>query len=147
MPSDDEPVAGIGYDVCTITTTGAKTVCIEVTNHGKIPLTGIKVEFVYEYDTPQDPKVTMTPAGTPLTIAEVGRRMGFSPAVGEKKGDVLPGESRAYLLPPEWMNQLKSIVQSLSPERYHVAITFNGKEEGKIEGKVFGEFIDRRFDG
>jgi hypothetical protein len=38
-----------------------------------------------------------------------------------------------------------SIAQSLSPERYRVAITMNGKEEVAIPGKVFGEFLERRF--
>lgn len=131
----------VGIQDCTDNKTEVKTVFLEVTNKGPTPIGQIKVEWVYQYDKPQDVKKV---SGKDIVIGLAGKRLGFC-AQGEKDGPLAVGECREFAYPPHWMNELLSVVQSLSPERYHVAITTDGKEQTMMEGTQFGDFIDRRF--
>jgi|GEM_PF-7040709 len=150
---NEEPEVSIGYGEFTDSETNERSVRIEVTNRGTVPINEIKVEWVYTYETPQEATLDFNAEhgaaikkATGQSVkyaAETGRRYGFNPEAGAKKGPITTGESRVYLYPPEWLADMLSIVSSLSPERYHIAITMNGKEEMAVPGKVIGAFVTR----
>lgn len=150
-----EPTVEIQFGGYTDTTSNMPSVLVDVTNAGGDPIPDIKLEWVYEYESPQDATADFirehgaqfaeTTGQPPVRASELGRRYSFNPAAGQSKGPLGVGETRTYLYPPEWLPDMLSVVQSLSPERYFVAITMNGKEEVAIPGKDFGEFVQRRF--
>ena len=155
MSQPDEPTVSISLGGYTHTTMQKPSVCVEVKNEGKAAINEIKVEWVYEYEAPQDgtqnflatqgAAFTQITGQRPVKAYQVGRRDSFNPEEGAKEGPLEPGETRLYLYPPDWFPAMLSLVQSLSPERYHVAITMNGKEEVAIPGNVFGEFVEKKF--
>jgi hypothetical protein len=51
------------------------------------------------------------------------------------------GQCRTYLLSHDSMRAMESVVESLSPERYRLAITMNGQREVALSGAALGSFI------
>lgn len=155
MDTGEEPTVGIGYDTYTDTKSGRLSVALDVTNQGTSPIDTIEIEWVYEYDTPIEATREFNAtsgvefakiAGKKATWAgETGRRYKFGTEIGQKPGPLGVGETRVFLYPSEWITELISVVHSLSPERYHIAITMNGKEEVAMSGAIVGDFISRRF--
>lgn len=150
-----EPTVSLGFGEYTDTDSKRQGIRIEVKNVGDEAIDEIKVEWVYDYDAPQEATqefsklhgddFARSTGQKPVKVHEVGRRYSFSPAKGESDGPLAPGGSRVFLYPPDWISEMVSVVQSLSPERYRVAITMNGKEEEAIPGKDFGDFVQGRF--
>jgi hypothetical protein len=155
MTPEEASSAGIVFGEYTEGRSGERSVMIEVTNTGKVPIDGIKLDWVYQYEVPQDATeeflarhggaFTRATGQKPAQVNATGRRFPFSLPEGERVGPLRAGETRTYLYPPAWLPGMRSLVQSLSPERYHVAITINGREAVAIPGPVFGAFVERRF--
>ena len=53
----------------------------------------------------------------------------------------IAGRHRTHLLPPAFIDSVRSIVQSLSPERYRINMTAGGSTKEVISGQVIGAFI------
>jgi NADH:ubiquinone oxidoreductase subunit D len=134
-----EPTVHLGIGCYTHSETNARGVRIVVTNTGVAPINQIKLEWAYEFETPQ--------AGSTARVKfqEIGRSYSFVVAIGQNEGPLEVGQSRVFLFSTELMESMLSVVQSLSPERYSVKITMDGKEETGIPGKDWGEFIERHF--
>ena len=151
----EESAVELAFGEFTDTDTRKKGIRIEVRNTGKKPIDSIKVEWVYEYEKPQDATaefaalhgedISKATGRKPNKVDEVGRRYSFNLSRGESSGPLAVGEERLYLFPPEWLPDMCSLVQSLSPDRYRVAITIDSEESVGIPGSVFGEFVERRF--
>lgn len=138
----------VGYGLYHDSTTNEAGVRVDLKNIGPVPISEIKVDFAYDFETPLDVEIpaTATEAGAkPLKFQEAGRSFGFGLAIGESEGPLKVGESRVYLCPPVWMKDIQSVVQSLSPERYRIQIRMDGKTETAVPGSHIGEFIQRKF--
>ena len=121
--------------------TQKRAVRIHVTNTGDAAINNISFKFVYDYEASQD--VSSEFGGIPSE--EVGGCIGFAATSNEPKGPLAAGRDRSYLFPSCTMKMLISLVQSLSPENYRVAIILDEKEAVAFSGECFGEFVERRF--
>jgi hypothetical protein len=150
---DHEPQLEIGYGKLPVTGTGEFTPFVEVTNAGDRPIAEIRVEWVVEYESPQEmteefkrlhgEEFSRATGEEVQRAEELGGRYRFMPQ--SEEGPLKAGATRRFVYPPEWLPAMQSIVQSLSPERYFVAAVSDGHEDVAVEGKRFGEFISRVF--
>lgn len=123
--------------------TGQRMIWADVVNVGEAPIDRVLLTFEYEYENPQDISQEFDqPAGRSIRIEELGRQIEFLPALGDA-GPLPVGYGRAYLLSAHSLATLESIVASLSPERYRLAITMNGHREVAVPGMVVGGFVQR----
>jgi hypothetical protein len=151
----DEPMVTIKYGKFTECNSQKQSIEVQVVNEGKFPIDEVRVAWVYDYEAPQDATkeftaqhgaaFTRATGQRPISVDAMGRRYWFNVMEGQKKGPLEAGESRVFLFPSAWIPDILSVVQSLSPERYHVAVILNGKEEIAIPGTVIGEFVDKEF--
>jgi hypothetical protein len=141
-----EPNIKLGMGAYTDAQTERVGACINVLNEGTQPIQEIKVEFAYEFETPQDVAMPVNQGEKVIKFQEVGRSLCFAPAAGQSDGPLDSGAERVYLLPPEWTEQMRSLVQSLSPERYGIEITVDGKKDKAIPGPHWGAFVQRKFE-
>ncbi|NLX98532.1 MAG: hypothetical protein GXY83_20425 [Rhodopirellula sp.] len=135
----------VQYGIYRDSRTDKQSVRVDVFNGGNAAAFDVKLEFVYEYEKPQDVSLEFArPGMKAVHIEQSGRSVAFVVARGCSNGPLEPGERRRYLYPPFVTAELRSLVQSLSPERYRVAITANGRTGVAIPGDVFGEFVQNR---
>ena len=139
-----EPNLKFSIGVFTDADSGARSARIVATNIGDKPVEKIKIDFAYEFETPQVVSDEFRLGDG--EIQEVGRSFGFVSPSGQDDEPLVVGSSRAYLLPPQWMNEMRSVVQSLSPERYSIRVTIDGKESTAIPGPHWGDFVQRKLD-
>jgi hypothetical protein len=135
-----EPTVSLGFSECRDRATGAKSARIVVTNVGNDAIRATKLEFVYEYETPLDVAIDLK---AEIRVSETATRLSFSPA----ESDDLPlavGERRDYFLPVQFAAAMRSVVESLSTERYSIQLTLDGKEETGIPGERWGDFVARQ---
>lgn len=137
--------------------TGQKTVLLELTNQGNEPLTIKKIEWVYFYEKPVDATEEFLSkhgqqfekdTGRKIIKAEeTGRRYTFGPVEENQQGPLSPDESRSFFFSPDWLPEMLSIAQALSPERYWIEISLNDNQIEKLSGKSFGGFLEEHFTG
>jgi hypothetical protein len=101
-------------------------VYLEATNKGNLPIRQLKIEWVY---------------GTNPVM-----RYRFELPAGEAERPLEAGEMRRYVFPSELTNEMRSVVQSVSPDLYSVKATKDGIEEMAIPGNLWGEFIETIFE-
>src|SRR5579884_2193692 len=126
MSAPEAPVAHVVFGEYTEGRSGERSVLIEVTNTGPTPLAGVKLEWVYQYEVPQEATqeflarhgeaFTRATGHTVARAMATGWRFPFSLPEGEMVRPLGAGETRAYLYPPAWLAGMRSLVQSLSPE-------------------------------
>lgn len=122
-------------------TMGCRTVQADITNVGEEPIDRISLAFEYEYETPQDVSSEFErPPGRSIRVEEYGRQIDFTP-VASGEGTLQVGQCRTYLLSHDSLRTMESVVESLSPERYWLAITMNGQREVALSGAVLGGFV------
>ena len=129
-----EPKGEIRYGKYTDTTTGKQGVRILVVNQGDVIIDDIAVEFVYDCETPLTQELPRE-GGEPIEHREAGGRLGFGPAADESAGPLRKGEERKFLLSPDAMPLLKTLVQTLPAKQYRIAVTMNGKKKGRFRAK------------
>ena len=139
-----EPKGEIRYGRYTDAATGKHGVRILVANQGDVIIEDIRVEFVYDQKTPGTRELPRE-GGEPSESQNAGGRLGFGLAADEAAGPLRKGEQRKFLFYPQAMPLLKTLVQTLPPKQYRIAVTMNGKEKGAIPGEVFGEFVEGEF--
>ena len=117
---------------------------ILVVSQGDVIIDEIKVEFVYDCEMPLTQELPRE-GGEPIEHRDGGGSLGFVLAADESAGPLRKGEERKFLLSPDAMPLLKTLVQTLPAKQYRIAVTMNGKEKGAIPGEVFGKFVEREF--
>jgi hypothetical protein len=136
----DEAQLAVGFGEYTHKETGKQSIRVEVSHKGGGGVGKCEVDFVFDYDKPQDRSQEFR--GIP--VKELGARYCMNPRGGNFQ--IKPGETRTYLLPPDFLDSVKSVVAALSPERYSLNITQDGNDQVAVPGTVFGEFVQRKFD-
>ena len=120
---------------------GWRTVRADITNVGEEPIDRIALAFEYKYETPQDVSSEFDqPPGRSIRVQELGRQIDFMPMEAGKES-LQVGQCRTYLLSHASLRAMESVVESLSPERYWLAITKNGQREVAVSGVVLGSFV------
>ena len=150
-----KPQIVLGIGDYTFVGSDHRSVVVNVKNVGRCPISTVKVEFVCTYEVAQDvtsefqkrfgDEFIARTGKKPVSAREKGQRWAFAPDSEPEEHMLKVGATRAYLLPFEQMTQLQSLVQALSPECFHLAITLDGQETVAIPGPDFGEFVQRRF--
>jgi hypothetical protein len=125
--------------------TGQSGICLEVTNAGQVTVDDLELDFVYEFEKPV-PREEQRPGMEPLSLGQTAGSFNFSLPLGHKKGPIKPGHRRLYALSVCIMPQVKSLVESLSSERYYIRATIDGEQEVGIPGNEFGEFVGSVFE-
>jgi hypothetical protein len=111
---------------------------IEVENAGDTEIGEIHLEFVYDFEIPE---VQSEEFG--IRVEEIARKYHFG---SSEAGPLPPRRKRPFYLPGEFVQRIKSVVEALSPERYRIEITMDGKTETAISGRDFADFLLRRLE-
>ena len=90
-----EPKGAIRYSKYTDTSTGKHSVRIVVANRGDVIIEDIKVEFVYDYETPIVGELPGE-GGEPVKHQDASGRLGFGLAADEGDGPLRKGEERKF---------------------------------------------------
>lgn len=138
-----ELTATVRLGVKVDASTGQRKIWADVLNVGEAPIDRLLLTFEYEYENPQDISNEFDPPpGRSIRIEELGRQIEFLPALGDA-GPLPVGDGRAYQLPDQSFATMESIVASLSPEKYRLAINMNGHREVAVPGMVVGGLVQR----
>jgi hypothetical protein len=106
-------------------------IVIYVENLSDRPLNRLNLIWQYDYDDVLD-----EPARKMNAITEFCQ-------LGD--GPLRPGESRQFVYPQEHLLALLSVVDSISPERYSIAVQFDGTTEKAMDGSMFGGWVQGEF--
>ena len=147
-----EPQVEIEYGETTFKESGTVAPFVAVTNAGDRPIKEVAVEWVVTFETPQQAtdefkrlhgeSFSANTGQNVVRADKLGCRYSFIP---QGEGPLNIGEKRGFAFPPEWMAPMLSMIQSLSPERYFVAVTSDGHEDVAVKGTDFGDFVSERF--
>jgi hypothetical protein len=107
---------------------------LEVTNEGGAPLEDFKVEWCVENETRQQFPIGDMPAWGGSDRLLLSQEQGVS-------GTLAPGETRTFLMGPDYLDAERSRVAALSPERYRFEALSGETVVGVIPGDVAGAFI------
>ena len=77
--------------------------------------------------------------------AQVSGRLTFALSPLQPPLPIRPGENRTFLLPPRVTPRLRTLVESLSPERYCLESIVNSVSQPAIPGRDFGSFMKEVF--
>lgn len=117
---------------------GERSIRLTATNVGEVAIQELAFHFEYKFDTPQPPV-----SDKPVIGKLVGKGIEFG-SDDEQEGAVQPGESRVYWFPPFFMDDLKSLIQSLSPDRYHLKLTMDDVVQ-IVQGNQLGALLEKAF--
>jgi hypothetical protein len=122
---------------------GKKSLMVDVTNEGAIP---VDIRLAFVYDTESRRRAARKPRKGQMQDPHEHMKGGveFRASKRGPSGPLQPGEKRRYLYPPQAIPQLRSLVQSLPPDRYHLGIKVNGKRSVAVAGEAFGAFVENR---
>jgi hypothetical protein len=110
---------------------GQYELVVNVTNPFDHAVANLMLSWCYDYDDPS--------GKSPQTLGLVAEFF----QVGE--GNLLPGETRQFVYPPESLPALLSVVDSLSCERYFILLNFDDESERAMDGRTFGGWVQKEF--
>jgi hypothetical protein len=118
-------------------------ICVTLTNKGTAAIDVDEVWFADHYEVPQPQEIAGQQAKQTATAIRLNPFDPFKPNNPRPfVGPLLPGKpGRDYVVQPDFMGSLKSIVASLSPDRYWFSVRSRGDEVLRVDGRELGDII------
>lgn len=108
--------------------TGKVELVIEVRNAMDDDIDKLSVDWCFDY---HDHIEAFKKIGSVTEFIQVG------------EGPLRSGETRQFVFPPERFPALLSVVDALSSERYYICVEVDGISARAIDGRTFGDWVQR----
>lgn len=115
---------------------GLVPVAVKVENVGVVAFSLDRVALVFEYEEPQ--QAWIKPG---LPAHSRGGSIDLFPRVPDEIALLQPGETRDYLLPPQFSAEVAALCAALTPSRFWIAAYSSQQEVGRVGGQYLQPFF------